>query len=307
MLNLIKKYKFLLIIFSLLLITTICFTTIKTNYDAYLPGEISRVSNVVEISKDDSSENYYSTSVYYVEKITLFQKLVFSNIKDASIYKRSEVITSEIDRLQGEIEHNSAIFTSIISAYDAANVSLDYTYKGIYVYYTNSKVLNVGDVVLGANKEEVENNLKSDEVKILRDNEETTVKLNSGDKVVLDYPYYVINNSDIKIYYSNNGGPSAGLMQALKLYDDLVDDNYLANMKIAGTGTIDEYGNVGAIGCIDLKIYTAMYNNCDIFFIPEENKAEAQEALKKIDTKMTIIYVSTLDEAIDALRSFNND
>lgn len=307
MINLIKKYKYLLIIFALLLITTICFTTIKTNYDAYLPGEISKVSNVVEVKNGDKSENYYSTSVYYVEKLTLFQKLVFSNIKDATVTKRRENITSEIDRLQGEIEHNSAIFTSIISAYDAANVTLDYSFKGIYVYYTNSNVINVGDVVIGSNKEECINNLNSENVKILRNNEEMSIKLNSGDNVVLDYPYYVINNSDIEVYYSNNGGPSAGLMQALKLYDDLVEDDYLSNKKIAGTGTIDEFGNVGAIGCIDLKIYTAMYNNCDIFFIPEENKTEALETLKKIDTKMTIIYVNTLNEAIDALRSFNNE
>ena len=297
-----KKYWILLTIIFVILIPTLIFTTIRTNYDAYVPGSIEKVGSVVEIDSNNKSENYYSTSVYYIDRITLFQKLIFSNINQGLVYKRSKGMTTEKDRLQGEIEHNSAIYTSLISAYKEANIELDYKFVGYYVYDTTSKNLNIGDVVIGENYEDCVNNLSNDEIKILRNNTETTISLNNGDKVALYYPYYEINNDKIKVYASNNGGPSAGLMQALKLYDDLVDENLATKYKVGGTGTIDEFGNAGAIGCVGLKIYTAIYNNVDIFFIPNENKEEAEKYLKKIKTNMKIVYVSTLSEAISYLR-----
>ena len=132
-----------------------------------------------------------------------------------------------------------------------------------------------------------------------------SVTLTSDDlKLInLEYGYYEINNDKIKVYASNNEGPSAGFMQALKLYDDLVEENLARDYKIAGTGTIDEDGNVGAIGCVDIKLFTAMYNNCDIFFVPKENKEEAEEARKKMSTNMVIFYVDNINYAIMYLRA----
>ncbi|MDX6259558.1 MAG: Lon-like protease, partial [Kribbellaceae bacterium] len=44
------------------------------------------------------------------------------------------------------------------------------------------------------------------------------------------------------------GGPSAGTAFALAIYDKLTDGDLLAGKHIAGTGTIDALGQVGAIG-----------------------------------------------------------
>lgn len=306
-----KKYKFLIIIFSNLFIFVLCITTIPTNYDAYVPGSVEKVGAVVEIKTDDKSENYYSTSVSYIEKVTLFQKFIFKNIKQGLVYKRSPGMTSEKDYLQGEIEHNSAIYTSLISAYKEANVYLDYKFVGYYVFDTNSKNLYIGDVVIGSSIDDCKEKVLTGTFNVLRmdgkETKEVEVSLNSGDWVDLNigydpYPYYEISDENISIYPSNNGGPSAGFMQSLKLYDDLVEEKLGENLKIAGTGTIDDNGNVGAIGCVGLKIYTAMYNKCDIFFIPEENRIEAEKYLKNIKTKMKIVYVNTLSEAITYLR-----
>ena len=302
--NALKKHYIIIILFSLLSLFILLITTIKTKYCVYLPGTVSKVSNVVEIDGVESSQNYYSTSVYYYNSVSLFQKFLYSNMKTASLYKKSG-LPSKIEALQGEIEHNSAIYSSIISAYDLANKELNYKYVGTYVYYTNSSNLEVGDVVLGSNYDETKTNLSKDEFDILRYNNgelvTMTVSLNEGDQVVLEYPYYEINNDSIQIYPSNNEGPSAGFMQSLKLYDDLVDEDLSSNYKIAGTGTIDEFGNVGAIGCVDLKIYTAMYNNCDIFFVPVENMKEASEVVEKLNSNMAVVYVSTLAEAVSFL------
>ena len=138
------------------------------------------------------------------------------------------------------------------------------------------------------------------------DNKEMTTTLDEGDKVVLDYAYYEIYNDSIRVYPSNNEGPSAGFMQSLKLYDDLVDVDLSKNKKIAGTGTIDEDGNVGAIGAIDLKLYTAMYNNVDIFFVPVANRDEARDTVAKLNGKMRIVYVNTLAEAVSFLEGYES-
>ncbi len=303
MLKMLNKYKFLFIILFILFVFTLVITTVRIDYVAYIPGSTDKVGKVVEIEGDEKSDNYYSTSVYYLDRITIFQKFFFKNIKDGAVYKRPKNMTSKIDALRGEIEHNSAIYTSIISAYKKAEVPLDYTFVGMYVYDTTSSVLSIGDVVLGSCYEECCNNLNSGEFEILTNNKKETVKLNDGDKVRLEYPYYEIKDDKIKVYSSNDGGPSAGLMQALKLYDDLVEEDFATNYKVAGTGTIDDNGNVGAIGCIGIKLYTAVYNKCDIFFIPEENRKEAEVTIKKLKTNMKIVFVNTLDDAVDYLRS----
>ena len=301
MLKMLKKHLILLIGFLVLDIFILIITTVKTNKVVYLPGVVSNVNNTVKIDGVNNSTNYYSTSVYYVDRVTLFQEFIYKKMNTATLYKKGKT-PSYIESLQGEIEHNSAIYSSIISAYNMASKELDYEYIGTYVYNTNSKKINVGDVVLGSSYDECINNLNSDEIKILRNNKETTITLDEGDKVVLEYPFYKINDESIIVYDSTNEGPSAGFMQSLKLYDDLVEENLATNYKIAGTGTIDEVGHVGAIGCVDLKIYTAIYNKCDIFFIPEENRAEAEKALNKIDTDMVILYVDSLSDAINYLR-----
>ena len=301
-----KKNIIIIILFLALSIFILLITTIKTKYCAYMPGAITKVSNVVEIDGKESSSNYYSTSVYYYENVSLFQKFLYTKLKTVDLYKKGS-IPSKIESLQGEIEHNSALYSSIIAAYDAANVELDYKYLGTYVYYTDSTTLQVGDVVLGANIDECYEDLEDYNVNIYRyvngELKTMTVNINENDNVWLEYAFYEINNDNIKIYESNHEGPSAGFMQSLKLYDDLIDENLATNYKIAGTGTIDEFGNVGAIGCVDLKIYTAMYNKCDIFFIPTANKEEALKTINEIDTDMTIIFVDTLSEAISCLRS----
>ena len=304
MINFIKKFKFLLIFLALLLIFVVCITTIKIDYVAYIPGDISNVNNVIELDTEATSKNYYSTSVSYLDSITPFQKFVFEKMKDAKVYKKSKTISNEEDSLMGIVEHNSAIYQSIIAAYNEAGVELDYKYVGTYVYYSKTDKLSIGDVVLGDSLDECKTNLNSGSVKVLKNNKEEVITLTTieASKVVLEYPYYEINDEKIKVYASSNQGPSAGFMQSLKLYDDLVSENLATNYKIAGTGTIDEFGNVGAIGMVGIKIYTAMYNNCDIFFISKANKEEAEKTLKEIKTDMVIIYIDSLSDAIMYLR-----
>lgn len=96
------------------------------------------------------------------------------------------------------------------------------------------------------------------------------------------------------------GGPSAGLMWALGLYE-LLDPGDLADGRIvAGTGTIDLEGNVGPIGGIRDKVIAAERAGADLFLVPADNMAE----LEGMETgAMELVSIATIDEAIDALET----
>ncbi|KFN04426.1 PDZ domain-containing protein [Bacillus clarus] len=108
----------------------------------------------------------------------------------------------------------------------------------------------------------------------------------------------------VKIDSHEIGGPSAGLMFTLEIYNQLVMDDLTKGREIAGTGTINENGEVGPIGGIQQKVVAASDAGAEIFFAPNEkgakksNYKDALEAVKDIKTKMKIVPVDTLDDAL---------
>jgi PDZ domain-containing protein len=102
----------------------------------------------------------------------------------------------------------------------------------------------------------------------------------------------------VQISSGDVGGPSAGLMFALGLYDLLTPGDLTAGHVVAGTGTIDPDGNVGPIGGIKDKVVAAERAGAEIFLVPAENMAE----LRGVDTgSMRLVSVSTFQDALDAL------
>ena len=70
------------------------------------------------------------------------------------------------------------------------------------------------------------------------------------------------------------GGPSAGLMFTLGIYDALTEGSLAQNAKIAGTGTISWNGDVGEIGGIEHKMRGAARAGVTDFLAPAANCAE---------------------------------
>jgi Lon-like protease len=94
------------------------------------------------------------------------------------------------------------------------------------------------------------------------------------------------------------GGPSAGLMWAVGLYDLLTPGDLTGGRTIAGTGAIDLEGNVGPIGAIRDKVIAAREANADVLLVPRANLGE----LRGVDLGgLRMIPVGTFDEAIRAL------
>jgi PDZ domain-containing protein len=103
---------------------------------------------------------------------------------------------------------------------------------------------------------------------------------------------------EIAITSNEVGGPSAGLMWALGLYDLLTPGDLTKGRTIAGTGAIDLEGNIRPIGGAADKVMAAQSVDADILLIPQGNLEE----LRGVDTGgLRVIAVSTLDEALSAL------
>jgi PDZ domain-containing protein len=96
-----------------------------------------------------------------------------------------------------------------------------------------------------------------------------------------------------------NGGPSAGLMFTLGVYDVVTGKNLTGGRTIAGTGTIDIQGSVGPIGGVQQKVVAAERAGAEYFLVPAENYADAAAIAKHIK----VIKVTTAQEAIDFLMS----
>lgn len=113
-----------------------------------------------------------------------------------------------------------------------------------------------------------------------------------------DFPYEV----DISLA-SEIGGPSAGLMFSLGIYDTLTPGPLTGGKRIAGTGTINPDGKVGGIGGIQQKIVAAANEGASAFLAPASNCAQALQA---DNDGMRIVKVATLAEAVDAVTQVAN-
>jgi PDZ domain-containing protein len=106
----------------------------------------------------------------------------------------------------------------------------------------------------------------------------------------------------VSISLANIGGPSAGLMFTLGILDKLTPGGLTKGRYIAGTGTMevdDTKGTVGPIGGILLKMIAAKGAGASVFLVPADNCAEA---LTRVPTGLELAKVSTLDNAVSALK-----
>jgi Lon-like protease len=107
-----------------------------------------------------------------------------------------------------------------------------------------------------------------------------------------DYPFTV------EISLRDVGGPSAGLMFALGIVDKLTPGTLTGGRFVAGTGTIDDAGNVDAIGGIPQKMIGAKESGAEVFLVPEDNCAEA---VRTAPDGLRLVKVTTLKAAVAAL------
>jgi PDZ domain-containing protein len=134
---------------------------------------------------------------------------------------------------------------------------------------------------------------------------------------VLLFPNYSFP-VNISIDTSDIGGPSAGLAMTLALIDDLTPGNLTGGQKIAVTGTIASDGTVGEIGGIEQKAVAARAAHAQVFLVPKcstsdpapyysDCQKQLAAAMRRAGSRIKVIPVGTLKEALAALRSVGGD
>ena len=102
------------------------------------------------------------------------------------------------------------------------------------------------------------------------------------------------------------GGPSAGLIFSLGVYDTLTPGSLSGGNDIAGTGTIRADGRVGPIGGIQQKIVAAADAGAKIFLVPPGNCDSAQHAdVKKGEIRL--VKAPTMHSAVQSLKAYAAD
>ncbi|GAA4371274.1 YlbL family protein [Agromyces bauzanensis] len=221
---------------------------------------------------------------------------------------------SDADR---DAQNEAAMVDSQQDAIAAALVELGYdfprevTVAGIVEGSPAEGVLEEGDVIAEVNGEPVHAVEELREavrrngtdaaanLVVVRDGTEETVAVTPverDDAVVLGvgvrmrYEFPI----DVTLQLDDVGGPSAGMMFALGIVDKLTPGAMPGGEIVAGTGTIDSAGEVGAIGGIRQKLWGAEEAGAEWFLAPESN---CTEVTGHVPDGLTVFAVSTLDEA----------
>ena len=105
-----------------------------------------------------------------------------------------------------------------------------------------------------------------------------------------DLPY------EVTIDAGNVGGPSAGMMFSLAIYDKITPGELTGGKRFAGTGTINSDGTVGGIGGIVQKMHAAEDEGVDYFLAPAANCAQV---VGRIPGDLEVIKIENFTQARD--------
>jgi len=104
----------------------------------------------------------------------------------------------------------------------------------------------------------------------------------------------------IYVRVGNVGGPSAGQMLALAIYDKLTPGSLTGGQKIAGTGTVSPDGQIGPIGGVKQKMYGAKGAGIKWFLAPSAN---CEQVVGNIPDGIRVVKVSNLQDSLAAVRA----
>lgn len=109
---------------------------------------------------------------------------------------------------------------------------------------------------------------------------------------------------NVRIDPGNIGGPSAGLAFTLGVMDELTAGDLTGGRNIAVTGTINADGSVGDVGGVAQKTVAVRNSGAAAFLVPP---GEYSEAVKHAGKHLKVIRVTSLEDALSALRGLGGD
>ncbi len=303
------------------------------------PGMAKELAPIITVDDGYQEKGNFMLTTVRMGRANIYSYLEAKMRKYEEIYPIEMILNKE----ETEEEYNvrqlhlmaASKLNAIEVAYRRAGLPVQYNYKGIYVMQVfpgmpADGILQAGDRIFKIDGKSFSSSEKfisyvgkkhaGDHVTLTftRKNTEKTAKLTlkplkqdpkrAGIGITLVDDKEIVVKPNVKVKTNDIGGPSAGLMFTLEIYNQLTKEDFTKGYQIAGTGTMDAAGNVGPIGGIEQKIVAADKAGAEIFFAPNEKGAKdsnyraAVKTARDINTKMKIIPVDTFNEAVEYLK-----
>jgi len=299
------------------------------NYYVIVGGGISDIASRVEVENAYKAKG--SLNISYVTEadgtlLTYVLSYIIPSWEKASIndYKYTDYENKDDINFRNELNLKVASSSALNVAYQAAGKEIELSSEHIYIVAVNKEdsKLKVGDEILSLDNQQLSSNeyrqyistkQKGDIIKfkVKRNNKEKEIDAEvyedkKGNLLVGIYfstlrEYKTNPVTKIK-FHSDESGPSGGLMTSLSIYNQLVKKDITKGLKIAGTGTIDESGNIGEIGGIEYKILGAAKGKADIFIAQTgSNYQDAKKIIKNKNLKIKLIEGKNFKQVLNEL------
>lgn len=314
----------------IIFIVFFCLFSIELPYYIETNGGILNLEDRIKI--EDAYEVKGSFNMTYVSemKANVFSFLLSKVNKNYDLVKKEEVVNS--NETEEELIFRSKLMleeannNAILLAYKKANKAVNVISNKLYVTYIDELAvtnLKIGDEILSIDGINVSS--KGDIAKIINSKKEgakvNLLVLNNEEKfereaTLINYEGSILigvmitekkeieTEQDIELKFKKSeSGSSGGLMTSLAIYNYLIEEDITSGLKISGTGTIDEFGNVGKISGIKYKLRGAVKEKSDLFIAPlGENYEEALYEKEINNYDIDIIGVETFDEVLEYLK-----
>lgn len=264
---------------------------IKGTIPTYLLAKVIPTWDIVEnedITYDGNLEETIKIDRYYLEESISNAYMVAYNAAniDYEIKKSNNYITYIYEKADTDLK----LFDKILK-YDNIEFS---TFTTMQEYISKKNVGEKINFVVERNGKEIKSFAKMIDI-------DGTSKVGIATAVINDYESDI--NIDVKSKKSESGA-SGGFMTTLAIYNALTRDDITKGKIIAGTGTIDDSGNVGVIGGVKYKLSGAVKNKADIMLVPKDNYEEALNYKKEQNFDIELVSISNFTEAIEYLNNW---
>ncbi len=327
------------------MVALLCYVVVymPTPYIIYQPGSAEEVKPMITVKEGDSTERGTFMMTTVSASYANIALLALSSFNpNAEVDKKQSRLG---DKSKEEYAAEQLFYMSdsqssaVEAAYEEAHIPYQILTEYLFVFSTpkdasNSQYFQPGDKVLELNSEPILDTvylaslLKSKKVGDI-----VSVKLERAGHVLVEkVPLVSIKDSEpnttrsglgimigtmqkvtskdpkkqVEFVSTKVGGPSAGLMFTMEIYNQLTPGDLTKGYRVAGTGTISADGTVGPIGGVKHKIVAADREKAQLFFVPKENYDEAKAKAEEIGTQIKLIPVSTLQDALKYMEQIHS-
>lgn len=300
--------------------------TFRFPYIIESPGGLIDLDSRIKVENTYNINGSYNMTYVTTRNATIPGLVISYFNKNWDVYRTDEYVESgttlEEDNLRGKIYLKESNDNAIINAFNMAGYDVTITNESVFVIYVDKNAntdLKVGDEIISIDGVNV---TSSEQLNLLSHiynvGDKVNVTVKSNDKEYNRYAYvynindkkvfgiYVSLNRDLKHspkvefnFVKSEYGSSAGLMQALYIYDSITQKDISQGLKIAGTGALNEKGEVLSVDGIKYKLKGAIKEKADIFFVPNgKNYDEAINIINEKKYSLNVVGVNTLDDAL---------